>query len=89
MEAGEEKGIQSKILNLIKEEDGIIVEDHVRLLCIYWDLHNNIFDFIISINAKGDGFYNFFAYQPSSKSYKKWKKENKKEYNMIIKEFKK
>lgn len=89
MEAGEEKGIQSKMVNFIDNKDGMLQGDHVRLLCIYHDLHENIFNFIISINAKTGGHYDFFAYQPSSKSYKKWKKENRKEFNGIIKEYKK
>lgn len=85
----EEKGVQARTINLLKENDGIIVEDHVRILCVYQDLNNNISNFIISINAKENKHYDFFTYQPSSRSYKKWIKESKKEFNMIMKEYKK
>ncbi|MEG0909049.1 MAG: hypothetical protein RSH78_01670 [Bacilli bacterium] len=83
MQAGDEKGVQARIINLVKENN----EDHIRMLCIYHDLNNNIYNFIISINAKGKGHYDFFAYQPSSKSYKKWQKENNKQFKKIIKEY--
>lgn len=83
MQAGDEKGVQTRIINLIVDDKN----DHIRMLCIYHDLNENIYNFIISINAKANGHYDFFAYQPSSKSYKKWIKENKKEYNQILKNY--
>lgn len=89
MEASEEKFIQARIINLVrKTEEGIEEEDHIRMLCVYKDLHNNIYNFMISINAKSNGHYDFFAYQPSSSSYNRWKKENKKQYNEIIRDYK-
>lgn len=83
----EEKRMQTKIVNHIIEEDGIITEDHLRILCVYQDLNKNIYDFIISINVKSNGFYDFFAYQPSSSSYKRWLKQNKKELKKIYKDY--
>ncbi len=83
----EEKKMQTKLVNHIIEEDGIVTEDHIRILCVYQDLNKNIYDFIISINVKQSGYYDFFAYQPSSSSYKRWIKENKKERKMIYKDY--
>lgn len=84
MQATEERCVQARILNLVTDTE----DDHIRILCIYKDLFDNIYDFIISINAKGNGHYDFFAYQPSSRSYKKWKKECIDEYNKIVKSYK-
>ena len=83
IQAGDEKGVQSRVINLVKDE----VTDHIRILCIYHDLNENIYNFIISINAKPNGHYDFFAYQQSSKSYKKWIKENNREYKQILKKY--
>lgn len=88
LEASDSTHIQARIINLVGEKDGIEVEDHIRMLCVYRDLNENIYDFIISINAKKNNHYDFFAYQPSSKSYAKWKKENNKEYKEIMKKYK-
>lgn len=85
--ASEKKSVQARIVNFLKEDDGIIVEDHIRLLCVYQDLNSNLFNFIISINTKENNHYNFFTYQPSSLSYKKWVKENKKQFKNIIKKY--
>ena len=31
MQAGEEKGIQARVINLVcEDEDGILIEDHIR-----------------------------------------------------------
>ena len=88
MQAGEEKGIQARVINLVcEDEDGILIEDHIRMLVVYHDLNGNIYNFILSINAKAEGHYDFFAYQPSSKSYKNWKKENYNNYKKIIREY--
>lgn len=86
--SSEEKNIQARIISYVSEkeaEQGI--EDHNRILCIYQDLHANVYSFIITINVKSKGHYDFFAYQPSSKSYKKWIRENKKQYNIIKKTY--
>lgn len=88
MEASAEKLIQARIINLIGTRDGYEAGDHIRMLCVYRDLNENIYDFMISINAKKNNHYDFFAYQPSSRSYAKWKKENNKQYKKIIKNYK-
>ena len=85
--ANEEKSVQAKIVNLLKEKDGIVIEDHIRILCVYQDLNNNVSNFIISINCKENKHYDFFTYQPSSRSYKKWIKENKKQFDSIMKKY--
>ena len=88
VEASDATHVQARIINLVGEKDGIEIEDHIRMLCVYCDLNENVYDFIISINAKKNNHYDFFAYQPSSKSYAKWKKENSKEYKEIMKNYK-
>lgn len=87
MASSEQKKIQSNIISLIKDTKGNIIEDNSRILCVYQDLHNNVYSFIISIIIKNEEHYDFFAYQPSSRSYKKMIRENKKEYNTIIKKY--
>ena len=82
-----EKQVEARIVSSILDVDGVVVEDHNRILCVYKDLNNNIYSFIISINIKQTGHYDFFSYQPSSKSYKKWVLENKKQYKMIMKNY--
>lgn len=61
---------------------------HNRILCIYQDLNENIYDFIIHINIKNKKNYDFYAYQRSSKSYQKCIEESKKEYNHALKNYK-
>jgi len=85
--ANEMKSVQAILVNELKEEDGILIEDHFRILCVYQDLNHNVSNFIISINTKEKKHYDFFTYQPSSKSYKKWIKENKKEFSAIMKKY--
>jgi len=85
--SGEEKKMQTKLIHHIKDEDGIITEDHLRILCVYQDLNKNVYNFIISINVKQNGFYDFFAYQPSSSSYKRWIRQNKKQLKKIYKDY--
>lgn len=81
------KQVQAKIFSSIIKQEEIVVEEHNRILCVYKDLNNNIYSFIISINVKNTGHYDFFSYQPSSKSYKKWVLENKKQYKKILKNY--
>ncbi len=85
----QEKQVQAKIISEIKTEDEIETIDHCRILCVYQDLNGNTYDFIISINVKTDKSYDFFAYQRTSHSYKKWIKQNKKQYKKIIKQYSK
>lgn len=81
------KQVQAKIFSSIINQEDVIVEEHNRILCVYKDLNNNIYSFIISINVKNTGHYDFFSYQPSSRSYKKWVLENKKQYKKILKNY--
>lgn len=85
----EEKQVQAKIIGKIITEDEIKQMDHCRILCAYQDLNGHVYDFIISINLKTNKYYDFFAYQRTSRSYNKWIMENKKEYKKILKEYKK
>lgn len=82
------KSVEVVLYSSILNEDNILIEDHARILCVYQDLNDNIYNFIISINVKSTGHYDYFSYQPSSKSYKKWILENKSEYKNIIKKYK-
>lgn len=81
--SGASKEIQAKVLSLVMENN----DDHNRILCVYKDLNNNVYSFIISINVKTNNHYDFFAYQPSSASYKRWIKQNDKEYKKIMKKY--
>ena len=76
--------IQMLLINYLNK-NGI---SHNRILCIYQDLNENIYDFIIHINIKSKKNYDFYAYQRTSKSYHKSIEEYKKEYNMILKDYK-
>ena len=82
-----EKSVSANLIYNTKEVDGIIESDHNRVLCVYKDLHNNIYSFLIIINVKSKNHYDYFAYQPSSLSYKKWIKENKINYKVILKKY--
>ena len=75
-----EKEIQANVF-----ENAGDIDEHNRILCIYQDLNGNIYDFIISINTKTKNNYDFFAYQRSSHSYRKWINENKVQYKSIYK----
>lgn len=85
--ANEGKTVQAVLVNELKEEEGILIEDHFRILCVYQDLNHNVSNFIISINTKENKHYDFFTYQPSSRSYNKWIKENKKQFKDIMKKY--
>lgn len=81
--ASEVKKISSQVISDLNEDD----MDHNRILCVYKDLNGNVSSFIITINVKKNNHYDYFAYQPSSLSYKKWIKENKKNYKKIINKY--
>lgn len=85
--AEEEKKMQAHIIHKTLDDNDIVMEDHNRILCVYQDLNDNIYDFIICINVKDQEHYDFFAYQRSSHSYRRWIRENKKEYRQILKEY--
>lgn len=86
--SGDSKYTQARIVNDVLEKTKNIIEDHNRILCVYQDLNRNVYDFIISINIKKSGHYDFFAFQPSSASYKKWIRGNKNKYRKIRKLYK-
>ena len=82
------------LTKLFSKKDKILKNKNITIIShncvggvIYHDLNGNIYNFILSINAKAAGHYDFFAYQPASKSYKKWKKENYANYKKIIREY--
>lgn len=81
--APDEKNIQASIAANLNDNK----EDQVRILCIYKDLNENAYDFIININIKSEDKYDFFAYQRSSHSYKNIIINNKKEYKEIYKKY--
>lgn len=97
-----ERNINQQLFTTLDVASGSIIEiqmlltnylgknaiSHNRILCIYQDLNNNVYDFIIHINIKSKKNYDFYAYQRSSKSYQKCINECKKEYNTIIKDYK-
>lgn len=85
----QERQVQSKIISEIKMNEEIETIDHCRILCVYQDLNGNKYDFIISINVKTNKSYDFFAYQRTSNSYKRWIKQNKKQYQTIKKQYNK
>lgn len=83
----EQKKIQAKLIGTILTKRKTTIEEHNRILCVYKDLNEHIYTSIFCINMKDEDNYDFFAYQPSSKSYKRWIKENKKEYKEILKKY--
>ncbi len=83
--SNETNKVQAKIISHVDKIKKIVKEDNIKLLCIYKDLNENYYDFIININVKNHGYYDFFAYQRSSRSYKRWINENKKNHDKIIK----
>ena len=82
-----EKKVQTCLIN--DRDERIINEESYCILCIYQDLNENIYDFIIGIDVKEGGAYDFFAFQRSSHSYNKLLKNYKKNYNKILNEYKK
>ena len=72
-----------------EKEDGVLVAERHNILCIYQDLNENVYDFIICIEIKESGTYDFYAYQRSSHSYKRLINEMKSEYKKILSDYKK
>ena len=83
----DEKKVQSCLING-RNEDNVNPEDYC-ILCIYQDLNENIYDFIIGIDVKAGGAYDFYAFQRSSHSYNKLLKNYKKNYKKILNDYKK
>lgn len=81
-----EKSVQARIISCIANGDEHF-DDSNRLLCVYKDLNNNIYDFIFTINIKSNNTYDFFAYQQSSRSYKRLRNKYNREYKKIIKNY--
>jgi len=84
--SGETKKVSSQVVAIFNENE---LEDHNRILCVYKDLNNIVDSFMMTLNVKPNHHYDYFAYQPSSHSYKAWIRENKKEYKKIIEKYKK
>jgi len=82
-----EKKVQTCLITQ-KTGDAIAAERH-EILCIYQDLNENVYDFIICIEIKESGAYDFYAYQRSSHSYKRLINEMKTEYKKILNDYKK
>ena len=62
--------------------------NNYRIICIYQDLNHNVYNFMIAINIKKKNKFDYFSYQPSSLSYQRMYKENRKSVENIIKEYK-
>ncbi|MDD3187176.1 MAG: hypothetical protein PHD02_01730 [Bacilli bacterium] len=86
---GEMKSVSAQLVSMVFKKDDVLEEEHNRILCVYKDLNNIVDNFILIINVKTNGHYDYFAYQPSSASYKKWIKQNKKQYKKIIDKYSK
>lgn len=82
-----EKKVQTCLIT--EKENDVILEESHSILCIYQDLNENIYDFIIGIDIKKGGAYDFFAFQRSSHSYKRLIKERSKQYKNILKDYEK
>lgn len=82
-----EKKVQTCLIN-DRDEEKINAEGYC-ILCIYQDLNENIYDFIIGIDVKEGGSYDFFAFQRSSHSYNKLLKNYKKNYKKVLNDYKK
>ena len=67
--SNEEKGVQTFLVTM--EENEKIIEDSINILCIYQDLNGNVYNFVFTINIKSGGGFSYYAYQRSSKSYKR------------------
>lgn len=82
-----EKKVQTCLIN--DRDEITIKEESYCILCIYQDLNENIYDFIIGIDIKDGGAYDFFAFQRSSHSYNKLLKNYKANYKKILNDYKK
>lgn len=62
-------------------------EESHNILCIYKDLSEHVNSFIIVINFKSLNNYDYFAYQSTSLSYKKWYNKNTRVFRLIYKRY--
>ena len=83
--ADSERSVQATIPTKKKELG--YVEDSIDTLCIYQDLNGNIYNFVFSINIKNGGGYSYYAYQPSSHSYKQLMKNYQKQTKKIFQDY--
>lgn len=67
--SNEEKSVQTSLITMKESEK--ILEDSMKVLCIYQDLNGNVYNFVFVINIKSGGGYSYYAYQRSSHSYKR------------------
>ena len=67
--SGEFKHVQTALIT--KKSSDKIIEDTINTLCIYQDLNGNVYNFVFVVDIKSGGGYSYYAYQPSSHSYKK------------------
>lgn len=83
--ATEERSVQTALA--ITKNDNNIVEESINTLCIYQDLNGNVYNFVFVIDIKSGGGYSYYAYQPSSHSYKKLMKQYKKQKRIIFSDY--
>lgn len=67
--SNEEKSVQTSLITMKESEK--ILEDSMKVLCIYQDLNGNVYNFVFVINIKSGGGYSYYAFQRSSHSYKR------------------
>lgn len=83
--ANEERSVQASLST--RKDGDTFLEDVIDTLCIYQDLNGNVYDFVFSINIKSGGGYSYFAYQPSSHSYKQLMSDFRKEKKKILNDY--
>ena len=77
-----ERSVQASIPT--KKENNKLREDTINTLCIYQDLNGNVYNFVFAINIKSGGGYSYYAYQPSSHSYKQMMNNYQKQAKKIF-----
>ena len=65
-----------------------LLTNNYHIICVYQDLNNNVYNFMLAINIKNKNKFDYFSYQPSSLSYQRAYKENKKNIEKILNEYK-
>ena len=66
----------------------MLEQDKTILLCVYQDLNENYYDFILIINYKEGNHFDYYAFQRTSKSYKNLMKNYKENYKKIMDKYK-
>ena len=80
-----ERSVQVSIPTI--KQDGKLEEETIDTLCIYQDLNGNVYNFVFSINTKNGGGYSYYAYQPSSHSYKQLMNNYQKQAKKILTDY--